>query len=299
MPNFDHDDVSCTIPFPCIYRGKVRDMYDVDAHHLLLVASDRLSAFDVVFDTPIEGKGAILNALSNFWFQKLDALVPNHIRLATRDLASAIEDPALYAALKPRAVVVKKLKALPIEAIVRGYVAGSGWKDYCATGSIAGIRLPEGLKLADKLPSALFTPSTKAAIGDHDETISFDQCCQLIGQTLAEKVRQVSLQLYEEASRYAFERGIIIADTKFEFGLDEQDQLVLMDEIFTPDSSRFWLKEAWQPGNNPPSFDKQFVRDYLETLNWDKNPPAPTLPTEIIDKTLQKYQEALHRLTAQ
>jgi phosphoribosylaminoimidazole-succinocarboxamide synthase len=282
---------------PLIYRGKVRDIYAVDAKHLLMVASDRLSAFDVVLPDPIPGKGVVLTAVSNFWFQRTRHIIPNHVQLAEKTLEEALPDPLERAPIAGRAVVVRKLKALPVEAIVRGYLIGSGWKDYQQSGAICGIRLPAGLRLADKLPEPIFTPSTKAAMGDHDENVDFARTVEILGLELAEQVRAASLQLYQEAAGYALERGIIIADTKFEFGLDEQDRLVLMDEALTPDSSRFWPADQYQPGRNPPSFDKQFVRDYLETLDWDKQAPGPVLPPEILAKTAAKYREAQQRLT--
>jgi phosphoribosylaminoimidazole-succinocarboxamide synthase len=282
---------------PLIYRGKVRDIYAVDAKHLLMVASDRLSAFDVVLPDPIPGKGVVLTAVSNFWFQRTRHIIPNHVQLAEKTLEEALPDPLERAPIAGRAVVVRKLKALPVEAIVRGYLIGSGWKDYQQSGAICGIRLPAGLRLADKLPEPIFTPSTKAAVGDHDENVDFARTVEILGLELAEQVRAASIQLYQEAAGYALERGIIIADTKFEFGLDEQDRLVLMDEALTPDSSRFWPADQYQPGRNPPSFDKQFVRDYLETLDWDKQAPGPVLPPEILAKTAAKYREAQQRLT--
>ncbi|MEZ5584786.1 MAG: phosphoribosylaminoimidazolesuccinocarboxamide synthase [Candidatus Competibacteraceae bacterium] len=281
---------------PLHYQGKVRDIYTVDDRHWLMVASDRLSAFDVVLPTPIPGKGAVLTALSDFWFQRTAAIIPNHVLLAEKTLADALPDATERSLVAERAVVVRRLKGLPVEAIVRGYLIGSGWKDYQATGSICEIRLPTGLQLAEVLPEPIFTPSTKAALGSHDENIDFARTVTLLGENLAEHVREVSLQLYREAAQYAQQRGIIIADTKFEFGLDENDRLVLMDEVLTPDSSRFWPVDEYRPGRNPSSFDKQFVRDYLETLAWDKQPPGPELPAEIVAKTAAKYQEALHRL---
>lgn len=282
---------------PLIYRGKVRDLYAVDDRHLLMVASDRLSAFDVILPTAIPGKGAVLTAVSNFWFARTRHIVPNHLQLAERTLEQALPDPVERALVADRAVVARRLQGLPVEAIVRGYLIGSGWKDYRRTGRVCGIRLPDGLRLADRLPEPVFTPSTKAALGAHDENVSFDFVADAIGRELAERVRTVSLQIYREAAEYALKRGIIIADTKFEFGLDEQGRLVLMDEALTPDSSRFWPADQYRPGVNPPSFDKQFVRDYLETLDWDKRPPGPELPPEIVERTVAKYREALERLT--
>lgn len=282
---------------PLVYRGKVRDLYTVDDRHLLMVASDRLSAFDVILPTTIPGKGAILTAVSHFWFGRTRHILPDHLQRAEKTLEEALPDPLERAAVAGRAVVARRLKGLPVEAIVRGYLIGSGWKDYQRTGAVCGIRLPSGLQLADRLPEAIFTPSTKAALGAHDENVSFAVIAATIGEELAQQVREVSLRIYREAADYALNRGIIIADTKFEFGLDEDGQLVLMDEVLTPDSSRFWPADQYQPGTNPPSFDKQFVRDYLETLAWDKQPPGPELPPEIVARTTAKYREALERLT--
>ncbi len=282
---------------PLIYRGKVRDIYQVDDKHWLIVASDRLSAFDVVLPTAIPGKGAILTALSNFWFERTRQIIPNHLERAEKTLEQALPDPAERAKVADRAVVVKRLKALPVEAIVRGYLIGSGWKDYQRTGAVCGIPLPPNLRLGEKLPEPIYTPSTKAAQGAHDENVSFGRTVELLGRELAEQVRDVSLRLYRAAADYALQRGIIIADTKFEFGQDEDGSLVLMDEIFTPDSSRFWPADRYQPGVNPPSFDKQFVRDYLETLDWNKQAPGPELPNEIVARTAANYREALRRLT--
>jgi phosphoribosylaminoimidazole-succinocarboxamide synthase len=285
------------VSLPLHYRGKVRDVYAVDERHLLMVASDRLSAFDVVLPTPIPGKGALLTALSDFWFRRAAHLVPNHIQLAELTLADALPNPIERNRVADRAVVVRKLQGLPVEAIVRGYLIGSGWKDYQASGTVSGIRLAPGLRLADRLPEPIFTPSTKAALGAHDENIDFERAAELLGGALAEQVRAVSVRLYREAAEYALSRGIIIADTKFEFGLDEGRRLILMDELLTPDSSRFWPADRYRPGENPPSFDKQFVRDYLETLDWDKRPPGPALPEEIVAMTVAKYREAWQRLT--
>ncbi len=282
---------------PMVYRGKVRDLYAVDDQHLLMVASDRLSAFDVILPTAIPGKGAVLTAVSNFWFARTRHIAPNHLQLAEKTLEQALPDPAERALVAGRAVVARRLKGLPVEAIVRGYLIGSGWKDYQRTGLVCGIPLPAGLRLAERLPEPIFTPSTKAALGSHDENVSFDTIAGQIGGGMADRVRETSLRLYREAADYALERGIIIADTKFEFGLDPRGQLVLMDEALTPDSSRFWPADQYQPGVNPPSFDKQFVRDYLETLDWDKQPPGPELPPEIVARTVAKYREALERLT--
>ena len=282
---------------PLVYRGKVRDLYAIDDQHLLMVASDRLSAFDVILPTVIPGKGAVLTAVSNFWFTRTRHIVPNHLQRAEKTLEQALPDPAERALVADRAVVARRLKGLPVEAIVRGYLIGSGWKDYQRDGNVCGIALPAGLRLADRLPEPIFTPSTKAALGSHDENVSFERIAAVIGRELAEQVRETSLRLYQEAADYALARGIIIADTKFEFGLDEQGQLVLMDEALTPDSSRFWPADQHQPGLNPPSFDKQFVRDYLETLDWNKQPPGPELPPDIVARTVAKYREALARLT--
>ena len=282
---------------PLVYRGKVRDLYAVDDQHLLMVASDRLSAFDVILPTRIPGKGAVLTAVSNFWFARTGQIVPNHLQRATKTLEAALPDPNERALVADRAVVARRLKGLPVEAIVRGYLIGSGWKDYQRNGQVCGITLPAGLRLADRLPEPIFTPSTKAALGSHDENVSFERIAETIGRELADQVRETSLRLYREAADYALARGIIIADTKFEFGLDEQGQLVLMDEALTPDSSRFWPADQYQSGVNPPSFDKQFVRDYLETLDWNKQSPGPELPPVIVARTVAKYREALERLT--
>ncbi len=281
---------------PLIARGKVRDIYQIDEQHLLFVTTDRISAFDVIMPDPIPGKGALLTQISNFWFHKSEKLIPNHLTdLKLADYVSADD----YELLKDRSVIVKKLRQLPVEAIVRGYIIGSGWKDYQASGAICGIQLPAGLQQAEQLPQPIYTPSSKAEVGDHDENISFDKTIELIGQELAEQVRDVSIALYKMAAEYALERGIIIADTKFEFGLDENDQLVLADEVLTPDSSRFWPRLQYQLGSSPVSFDKQFVRDYLETLDWDKTAPGPVIPAEILEKTRAKYQEAFEILTDQ
>ncbi len=280
---------------PFLTRGKVRDMYAVDDAHLLIVTSDRLSAFDVVLDDPIPGKGQVLNAMANFWFERLAHVVPNHLTAITPE--SVVKGADELAQVKGRAVVVKRLKPLPIEAVVRGYLIGSGWKDYQKTGAVCGIALPPGLRQADKLPEIIFTPSSKADVGEHDENISFADVEAKIGATMAAKVRDVSIRLYSEAADYARERGIIIADTKFEFGLDAGGNLILIDEVLTADSSRFWPADQYRPDSSPPSFDKQFVRDYLETLNWNKKPPAPRLPADVIAKTAAKYREALKRIT--
>jgi phosphoribosylaminoimidazole-succinocarboxamide synthase len=279
---------------PRIGRGKVRDIYAVGEDKMLIVVSDRLSAFDVVLGDPIPDKGRVLNEMANFWFGKLGDVVPN--QLTGIDPESVVKGEDEKAQVRGRSIVVKKLKPLPIEAVVRGYIIGSGWKDYQKTGKICGIELPKGLQQAQKLPAPIFTPATKAAEG-HDENISFDEAAKLIGRERAEKVREISIRLYKEASEYAATKGIIIADTKFEFGTDAKGKLVLIDEVLTADSSRFWPADSYQVGVSPPSFDKQFVRDYLETLDWDKTPPAPGLPPEVIAKTSQKYREALERLT--
>jgi phosphoribosylaminoimidazole-succinocarboxamide synthase len=284
-----------SLDLPLIHRGKVRDIYAVGDDHLLIVTTDRLSAFDVVLPDPIPGKGAVLTEVSNFWFRQTSRIVQNH--LSDIPLEEVLPDASQRAEVEGRAVVVKKLKALPVEAIVRGYLIGSGWKDYQRSGGVCGIPLPEGLQMADRLPEAIFTPSTKAAVGDHDENISFEETKKLLGAELAEKVRDFSLDIYSSCAAYARERGIIIADTKFEFGLDENDELVLIDEVLTPDSSRFWPSDTYKPGESPESFDKQFVRDYLETIDWDKTPPGPNLPTDVIEKTAAKYREAQARLT--
>ncbi len=278
-----------------IHEGKVRDIYAAGPDALLIVTTDRLSAFDVVLPDPIPGKGRVLQHISEFWFERTRHIIPNH--LTGRPLESVVSDPADRALLAGRAVIVKRLKALPIEAVVRGYLAGSGWKDYQRTGSVCGVALPPGLTLAARLPEPIFTPATKAAAGEHDENISFAETEQLIGRELAAKVRASAIALYEFASAHARARGILIADTKFEFGLDEHGTLTLIDEALTPDSSRFWPADGYRPGVNPPSFDKQFVRDYLETLDWNKRAPGPKLPPELIARTSEKYHEALRRLT--
>lgn len=281
--------------YPLIHQGKVRDSFAIDDEYMLIVASDRLSAFDVVLPDPIPGKGEILTRISNFWFQRTAAIIPNH--LSGIELVDVIDDPELAKMLRHRAVVVKRLKPLPLEAIVRGYLIGSGWKDYLDSGSICNIALPPGLRQADRLPEVIFTPSNKAAAGQHDVNIDFAETARLIGRSLAERLRAVSIQIYAHAVEHAAARGIIIADTKFEFGLDEDGQLRLIDEVLTPDSSRFWPEESYRPGTSPPSYDKQYVRDYLETLDWDKKPPGPTLPANIIEATAAKYHEAFERLT--
>ena len=277
-----------------VHRGKVRDVYALSADELLIVASDRLSAFDVVLPDPIPGKGEMLCQISNFWFGKTACLVPNH--LTGKDVASVLPagtDVALYA---KRSVITKRLKPVPVEAIARGYIIGSGWKSYKATGDICGIKLPEGLQMAAKLPEPIFTPSTKAAVGDHDENVSFDAVVALVGEDMANAVRKATLEIYAWAAAYAAERGVIIADTKFEFGTDENGVLHIMDEMLTPDSSRFWPADDYQVGISPPSYDKQFVRDYLEQIGWNKTPPAPKVPADVIDGTAEKYAEALDKL---
>ena len=281
--------------YDLIAQGKVRDIYAIDEQHMLIVTTDRLSAFDVVLPQPIPDKGKVLLQVSNFWFDKLSHVIENHLTDIDLDELSITDEEADY--LEGRAIVVRRLRPLPIEAIVRGYIIGSGWKDYQKTGKVCGITLPENLKQASKLPQAIFTPSSKAEVGDHDENISYDIMEQRIGAELAAQIRDTSLQLYTEAAEYALQKGIIIADTKFEFGLDENDKLVLIDEILTPDSSRFWPADEYKEGTSPPSFDKQFVRDYLETLDWDKSPPGPTLPADILERTAGKYQEVARRLT--
>ena len=281
-----------------IHQGKVRDIYAVDAEHMLIVTTDRMSAFDVVLPDPIPGKGRILTEISRFWFDRTRHLVPNH--LATRaglDLATVVPDAAERNLIVDRAMVVHKLKALPVEAVVRGYLIGSGWNDYQRTGEVCGIRLPAGLRQADKLPEPLFTPSSKAPAGQHDENIGFEQVVQTIGADLADRMRAAALALYGFAAAHAAPRGIIVADTKFEFGLDDNGTLTLIDEALTPDSSRFWPMDTYRPGMSPPSFDKQIIRDYLETLTWDKRPPGPKLPPEIIERTSARYAQALRLLT--
>ncbi|MEJ0036816.1 MAG: phosphoribosylaminoimidazolesuccinocarboxamide synthase [Gammaproteobacteria bacterium] len=279
-----------------INEGKVRDIYEVDAARMLIVTTDRLSAFDVVLPDPIPDKGRVLNEISNFWFGKTGHIVPNHLTGAP--LSSVVKDPAELAMLEGRAVIVKRLRALPLEAVVRGYLIGSGWKDYQASGSVCGITLPPGLRLAERLPEPLFTPATKAVVGDHDENISFAQAERLVGASLAAQVRDAALALYKFAAEHALKRGIIVADTKFEFGVDDTGRLTLIDEVCTPDSSRFWPADTYRVGISPPAFDKQFVRDYLETLDWNKKAPGPTLPPEVIARTSEKYREALTRLTS-
>jgi phosphoribosylaminoimidazole-succinocarboxamide synthase len=281
---------------PLIQRGKVRDIYAVDDEHLLIVTTDRLSAFDVILPDPVPGKGAVLTAMSNFWFARMAHVIGNH--LTQRSLEDVLSSAEERAQIESRGIVVRRLKPLPIEAVARGYLIGSGWKDYQANGAVCGIGLPTGLAQAARLPEPIFTPATKAAVGEHDENISFDTACDLIGRERAEQVRGTTLRIYAEAAAFAAEKGIIIADTKFEFGLDENEELVLIDELLTPDSSRFWPAADYRVGTSPPSFDKQFVRDYLETLDWDKRAPGPHLPADIQAQTAAKYREALARLMA-
>ena len=277
-------------------QGKVRDIYAVDDEHLLIVTTDRLSAFDVILPDPIPGKGAVLTQTSNFWFERTKGIVDNH--LTGKTAADVVPDAAEAAALESRSIVVKRLKPLPIEAVVRGYLIGSGWKDYQSTGAVCGIELPEGLEMAAQLPEPIYTPATKAEVGDHDENISYEKTVELMGEELASKVRDLAIEVYRSGAEYALTKGIIIADTKFEFGLDNDGKLYLIDEVMTPDSSRFWPAEQYQVGISPPSFDKQFVRDYLETLDWDKTAPGPSLPADVVAKTAEKYREAMEQLTA-
>ena len=278
-----------------VYQGKVRDIYQIDDEHWLIVTSDRLSAFDVILPDPIPKKGMVLTTVSNFWFERFSSKVKNH--LSDMQLEDIIQDEQELEILCGRSVIARKLKALPFEAIVRGYVIGSGWKEYQNTGAVCGIQLPVNLQQAQQLDTAIFTPSTKAAVGDHDINVSFDEIINLVGKDIAEKVRELSIEIYTEAAKYALERGIIIADTKFEFGLDKNEEIVLIDEALTPDSSRFWPQDSYKVGESPKSYDKQYVRDYLETLDWNKQAPGPRLPQEIIDNTSKKYLEACERLT--
>jgi phosphoribosylaminoimidazole-succinocarboxamide synthase len=279
---------------PLLHRGKVRDIYAIDEQHLLIVQTDRLSAFDVILPNPVPGKGQVLTTLSNFWFARLGHVIPNHLSgIAPEEVVKTEADRAQ---IKGRAFVVKRLRPLPIEAIVRGYLVGSGWKEYKKSGAVCGIKLPPGLQEAQQLPQPLFTPSTKAAAGEHDENISFEQVAKLMGEARAIEVRAASLALYTQAAAYAATKGIIIADTKFEFGTDETGKMYLIDEALTPDSSRFWPAESYRVGSNPPSFDKQFVRDWLEASGWNKQPPAPQVPADVLQKTSDKYHEALRRL---
>ena len=279
---------SINIDLPLIHQGKVRDIYSLDHDHLLIITSDRISAFDVVFDDPIIDKGKVLTEVSNFWFKKTQSIVANH--LSDLSLENYLPGDQVTA-ISGRYVIAKKLKPIAIEAIVRGYLIGSGWKDYQNDNSVCGIRLPENLQLAQKLPEPIFTPSTKAAVGDHDVNVSMKEAEEIVGKGLANQVADISLKIYKYAADYALERGIIIADTKFEFGLDENNNVVLMDEVLTPDSSRFWSLEDYRVGTSPTSFDKQIIRDYLETLDWNKQPPGPKLPEEIVQKTANKYKE--------
>ncbi|HZD53564.1 MAG TPA: phosphoribosylaminoimidazolesuccinocarboxamide synthase [Woeseiaceae bacterium] len=280
---------------PLLGRGKVRDIYAVGDEHILIVTTDRLSAYDVVLPDPVPDKGRVLNELSNFWFTRLADLVPNHV--ANHSLESVVGDPELRRMLASRSIVARRLKPLPIEAIVRGYLIGSGWRDYRASGAVCGIALPPGLRQADRLPQPLFTPATKAVAGEHDENVSFERVIDMLGDRLAPQVRDITLAIYDRAAKYALERGIIIADTKFEFGQDAEGRLYLIDEVLTPDSSRFWPASEYRPGISPPSFDKQYVRDYLDALDWDKTAPAPNLPSDVIARTAEKYREALRRIT--
>jgi phosphoribosylaminoimidazole-succinocarboxamide synthase len=281
---------------PLVHRGKVRDIYAVGDDHLLMIATDRLSAFDVVLPQPLPGKGILLTQLSMYWFNRLQPLIPNHLSTAYT-LEDILPDAKERAQAQNRCMIVKRLKALPVEAVVRGYLIGSGWKDYQHSGAVCGIALPANLQLAQQLPEPLFTPAAKADVGDHDENISFEAVVDTIGDKHAQQIKEISIEIYQLAAQHAAPRGMILADTKFEFGLDDEDNLVLMDEVLTPDSSRFWEADTWQPGSNPKSYDKQFVRDYLETLDWDKTAPGPTLPADIHEKTIQRYKEAYEKLT--
>ncbi|MFK7886310.1 MAG: phosphoribosylaminoimidazolesuccinocarboxamide synthase [Gammaproteobacteria bacterium] len=274
----------------CVHRGKVRDSYALDDQRMLIIATDRLSAYDVVLPDPIPGKGIVLTEVSNFWFERTQHIIANH--LTGIDPACVLPNPDEHDQVDGRGVVVKRLRPLPVEAVVRGYLIGSGYRDYLSSGSVCGIKLPTGLRMAEQLRAPLFTPATKAAVGDHDENISFEVMCDTVGQNLAEQVREVSIALYLFAVEYAALRGIIIADTKFEFGLDDDDNLILMDEVLTPDSSRFWPADGYEVGTSPLSYDKQFVRDYLDTLSWDKTPPGPNLPNDILTRTVARYEEA-------
>jgi len=293
-----NDDVmyESSIPnLPLLARGKVRDIYSVDDRHLLIVTTDRLSAYDVILPDPIPGKGEVLTKISLFWFRMMEDIIDN--QLTDLSVDDVVDDKSLCNRLRNRSLVVKRLKPLPIESVVRGYLIGSGWRDYLESGQVCGISLPKGMKQAEKLPRTLFTPATKAAAGDHDENISFEKVVELIGERLATRVRDVSIEIYERAAAYALERGIIIADTKFEFGLDEEGRLHFIDEALTPDSSRFWPVAEYKVGTSPRSFDKQFVRDYLDTLDWDKTAPGPELPDSVLSRTAEKYAEALKRMT--
>jgi phosphoribosylaminoimidazole-succinocarboxamide synthase len=292
------DDVlfETSIPnLPLIARGKVRDIYAVNDDYLLIVTTDRLSAYDVVLPDPIPGKGEVLTKISLFWFHMMEDIIDN--QLTDLGVDDVVDDKSLCDRLRNRSMVVKRLQPLPIESVVRGYLIGSGWRDYLDTGQLCGIKLPAGMRQAEKLPTTLFTPASKAAAGEHDENIGFDQVVELLGERLAKRVRDVSIRIYERAAAYALERGIIIADTKFEFGLDDNAHLYIIDEALTPDSSRFWPVDQYQVGTSPPSFDKQFVRDYLDTLDWDKTAPGPELPESVLLRTAEKYAEALRRMT--
>ena len=281
------------LSLPLLHRGKVRDIFDIDEKHMLIVTTDRLSAFDVVFDEPIPEKGKILTSIANYWFKKTNHIIQNHLtEININEVLSYKESEQL----KDRAIVVKKLKPIPIEAVVRGYLIGSGWKEYTNTGAVCGIRLPKQMRLAEKLDQAIFTPSSKADVGKHDENISFIQTKKIVGEGLATQIKNTSIRLYDFASKHSIKRGIIIADTKFEFGLDNEDQLTLMDEVLTPDSSRFWPLQDYKPGLSPKSFDKQIIRDYLETLDWNKEPPAPIIPESIMAQTAQKYKAIQSKL---
>lgn len=281
------------LSLPLLHRGKVRDIFDIDEKHMLIVTTDRLSAFDVVFDEPIPEKGKILTSIANYWFKKTNHIIQNHLtEININEVLSYKESEQL----KDRAIVVKKLKPIPIEAVVRGYLIGSGWKEYTNTGAVCGIRLPKQMRLAEKLDQAIFTPSSKADVGEHDENISFIETKNIVGEELATQIKNTSIRLYDFASKHSIKRGIIIADTKFEFGLDNEGQLTLMDEVLTPDSSRFWPLQDYKPGLSPKSFDKQIIRDYLETLDWNKEPPAPIIPESIMAQTAQKYKAIQSKL---
>ena len=281
------------LSLPLLHRGKVRDIFDIDEKHMLIVTTDRLSAFDVVFDEPIPEKGKILTSIANYWFKKTNHIIQNHLTEININEVLSYKESEL---LKDRAIVVKKLKPIPIEAVVRGYLIGSGWKEYTNTGAVCGIRLPKKMRLAEKLDRAIFTPSSKADVGEHDENISFIETKNIVGEELATQIKNTSIRLYDFASKHSIKRGIIIADTKFEFGLDNEGQLTLMDEVLTPDSSRFWPLQDYKPGLSPKSFDKQIIRDYLETLDWNKEPPAPIIPESIMAQTAQKYKAIQSKL---
>ena len=281
------------LSLPLLHRGKVRDIFDIDEKHMLIVTTDRLSAFDVVFDEPIPEKGKILTSIANYWFKKTNHIIQNHLTEININEVLSYKESEL---LKDRAIVVKKLKPIPIEAVVRGYLIGSGWKEYTNTGAVCGIRLPKQMRLAEKLDQAIFTPSSKADVGKHDENISFIETKNIVGEELATQIKNTSIRLYDFASKHSIKRGIIIADTKFEFGLDNEGQLTLMDEVLTPDSSRFWPLKGYKPGLSPKSFDKQIIRDYLETLDWNKAPPAPIIPESIMAQTAQKYKAIQSKL---